>query len=539
MKDQTGQSISVWMATSEIPGQSRLSEDLHADVGIVGAGIAGMTTAYLLACEGKSVVVLDDDEIAGGQTQRTTAHLSNAIDDRYFAIERWHGPEGARLAAESHTAAIDRIESIVEQEQIDCDFIRLDGYLFLGPGESIDVLDNEVGAAFKAGLYDVEPLPRAPFSFWDTGPCIRFPRQGQFHPLKYIAGLARAIERKGGRIFTQTHVTSLEGGEPARIKTSNGKRVTAGAIVVATNSPINNRVEMHTKQAPYTTYVIGATVPRESVPKVLLWDTPDPYHYIRTQPLATPIDLTQCRSCEELDLLIVGGEDHKTGQPEPDSNPYKQLETWACERFPMIQDIRFRWSGQVMETMDGLAFIGRNPMDDPNVYIVTGDSGMGMTHGTIAGILLTDLIQGRDNPWATLYDPSRKTLKAAGEFTKENLNVVKKYGEWMTGGDVKSPSDIAPGHGAILRRGMSKIAAYRDELGTLHERSATCTHLGCIVHWNDTEHTWDCPCHGSRFDPFGKVINGPANSDLREVDKDAEKKEEEESVVGSSDSPVS
>ena len=192
-----------------------------------------------------------------------------------------------------------------------------------------------------------------------------------------------------------------------------------------------------------------------------------------------------------------------------------------------------------METMDGLAFIGRNPMDDPNVYIVTGDSGMGMTHGTIAGILLTDLIQGRDNPWATLYDPSRKTLKAAGEFTKENLNVVKKYGEWMTGGDVKSSSDIAPGHGAILRRGMSKIAAYRDELGTLHERSATCTHLGCIVHWNDTEHTWDCPCHGSRFDRFGKVINGPANSDLREVDNDSEKKEEEESVVGSSDSPVS
>jgi Rieske Fe-S protein len=185
----------------------------------------------------------------------------------------------------------------------------------------------------------------------------------------------------------------------------------------------------------------------------------------------------------------------------------------------MMEEVRFRWSGQVMETIDGLAFIGPNPLDEPNVFIVTGDSGMGMTHGTIAGILLTDLILGRENAWATLYDPSRKTLRAAGEFAKENLNVVKQYGDWLTGGEVGSPEEIRPGAGAVIRRGLSKVAAYRDEQGALHECSAVCPHLGCIVDWNDAEKTWDCPCHGSRFDRLGTVLNGPANSDLSRVEK--------------------
>jgi Rieske Fe-S protein len=180
--------------------------------------------------------------------------------------------------------------------------------------------------------------------------------------------------------------------------------------------------------------------------------------------------------------------------------------------------VEFRWSGQVMETIDGLAFIGRNPLDEADVFIVTGDSGMGMTHGTIAGILLTDLILGRENPWETLYDPARKTLGAAGEFAKENLNVLRQYGDWLTGGEVASVEAVQPGTGAILRRGLTKVAAYRDEQGVLHERSAICPHLGCIVAWNEAEKTWDCPCHGSRFDRHGTVLNGPANSDLSPVE---------------------
>src|SRR5262245_27967732 len=226
MRASQEQTTSLWMATVTLPKYASLTSDTRADVCIVGAGIAGMTTAYFLAREGKSVVVLDDGRIAGGQTQRTTAHLSNAIDDRYHEIERLHGHEGARLAAESHTAAIDRIEMIVRDERIECDFERLNGYLFQPPGAAPEPLERELAAARRAGLADVERIPRAPVATFDTGPCLRFPRQGQFHPLRYLAGLAAAIGRHGGRIFTATHVEMIQGGAPARISTDRGLLVT-------------------------------------------------------------------------------------------------------------------------------------------------------------------------------------------------------------------------------------------------------------------------------------------------------------------------
>jgi glycine/D-amino acid oxidase-like deaminating enzyme/nitrite reductase/ring-hydroxylating ferredoxin subunit len=495
------------MATAEVPSRPALAEDVNADVCVVGAGIAGMTTAYLLARQGQSVVVLDDGRVGGGMTERTTAHLVNALDERFFGIERLHGEKGARLAAESHSAAIDLIEAIVIEEKIACDFERLDGYLFVPPGESTEILDRELAAVHRAGLADVELVERAPLASFDTGPSLRFPRQGQFHPLKYLAGLARAIERDGGRIFTGMHAKKIEGGATARIETSGGPVVTAGAVVVATNTPVNDLVAIHTKQAPYLTYVIGARTPRGSVARALYWDTPDPYHYVRLQSAGDA-------QAGAYDVLIVGGEDHKTGQADDAEERYARLEAWTRERFPMIDLVKFRWSGQVMEPVDGLAFIGRNPLDADNVYIATGDSGNGMTHGTIAGILLRDLILGRENEWATLYDPARKTLRAAYEFAKENLNVAAQYGDWVTGGEVASAEEIAAGEGAVIRRGLAKVAVYRDERGALHERSAVCQHLGCIVKWNADEKTWDCPCHGSRYDPFGRVINGPAISDL-------------------------
>jgi Rieske Fe-S protein len=261
------------------------------------------------------------------------------------------------------------------------------------------------------------------------------------------------------------------------------------------------------------TYAVGALVPRGSVPRYLLWDTLDPYHYIRLQPLEPG------EGPGRHDVLVVGGEDHKAGQAGDETERHDRLEAWARERFPMMGEVRFRWSGMVMETIDGLGFLGRNPGDAENVYIATGDSGMGMTHGTIAGILLTDLIQGRDNEWATLYDPARRRLKAAGEFLKENLNVAGQYASYFTGGEVGSVDEIPPGHGAIVRRGLKKIAVYRDEQGHLCERSAICTHLGCVVDWNDVEKTWDCPCHGTRYNAGGTVIHGPAVSDLGDAGK--------------------
>ena len=503
MDADSEQSTSIWMTASP-PVSPPPSGHFEADVCVVGAGIAGLTTAYLLGRAGRSVVVLDRGAIGGGQTGRTTAHLSNAIDDRYFTIERLHGTRGARLAAASHTAAIDCIERIVRNERIACDFERVNGYLLPGGEGAAELLERELAAARRAGVRGVVRVDRAPIPEFDSGPCLRFSRQGQFHPLKYLAGLARSVEQDNGRIFEGARVEEISGGAPALVRTAEGATVSAGAVVVATNTPINDLVAIHTKQAAYLTYVIGLAVPRGAVPRALFWDTGDPYHYIR---------LAGDPGGEE--ILIVGGEDHKTGQRDDAEVRYRRLEAWARERFRGLGAVRYRWSGQVMETMDGLAFLGRNPMDADNIFVATGDSGQGMTHGTIAGMLIADLILGRPNPWSALYDPSRKTLRAAGEFLKEAANMAWQYTEWLTPGEESSVESIAPGAGAVLRRGLTKVAAYRDPEGGLHEMSAVCPHLGCIVDWNSSEHTWDCPCHGSRFDQYGQVLNGPAIDPLK------------------------
>lgn len=506
------------MDTAKLPLESTLEEKVSADVCVVGAGIAGLSTAYFLTREGKSVVVLDDGPIGGGMTARTTAHLVNALDDRYFELERLHGEEGARLAAESHTAAINAIEAIVKQEKIRCEFERLDGYLFVPPKDSSKILDDELAAVHRAGLTDIEKVERVPWDFYDTGPALRFPHQAQFHPLKYLAGLAKAIKEKGGRIYTQTHASEIEGGKKARIETKGGGVVNAESVVVATNTPVNDLIAIHTKQAPYQTYVIGARVPKGSVKRALYWDTPNPYHYIRLE--------TVGRGATAYDVLIVGGEDHKTGQQDDANKRFAALERWARRRFPMVEGIEYRWSGEVMEPVDGLAYIGRNPMDAKNVFIATGDSGNGMTHGTIAGILLTDLIMKRKNAWESIYEPSRVTLRSLPEFLKENLNVAMQYKDLVVAGDVESEEEIKPGAGAVIARGVHKVAVYKDPGGQVHERSAVCRHLGCIVNWNTLENTWDCPCHGSRYDAMGKVIQGPANSDLAESEQTADSKQQ-------------
>jgi glycine/D-amino acid oxidase-like deaminating enzyme/nitrite reductase/ring-hydroxylating ferredoxin subunit len=504
---------SLWAATAPQLEFPALHRNARVDVCVVGAGIAGLTTGYLLALEGKSVMVIDKNSAGQGETINTSAHLSNEIDATYHEIERLHGEKGAQLAAESHTAAISKIESIVTSEGIDCDFARVDGYLFLGLDDKEKTLDQELEAAQRAGV-KVTKESALPFTF-ASGPCLRFSRQAQFHAGKYIAGLAQAFKRAGGKLYGNTEAQEIKGGDSAEIKTKKGQKISAAAVVVATNTPINDWVKMHTKQAAYRSYVIGVPVPVNSIPAALYWDTEDPFHYVRLQRTG--------EGPEARDILIIGGEDHKTGQTEELENRYARLLSWARTHFPGLPDPEFRWSGQIMDSMDGLAFVGRNPGDEENVYIATGDSGVGLTHSTIAGMLIADLITGRENAWTSLYDPSRKSVRAAVTFAKENLNVAAQYSDWVTPGEVSSVEEIQPGTGAIVRRGLSKIAVYRDAAGKLHERSAVCTHLGCIVDWNTTEGSWDCPCHGSRFDPEGKVLNGPAISALAPVEAEKSK----------------
>jgi glycine/D-amino acid oxidase-like deaminating enzyme/nitrite reductase/ring-hydroxylating ferredoxin subunit len=524
MGTDSGASTPLW-TTVKLPNFPALDQDIQTEVCVIGAGIAGLTTAFLLAREGKSVVVVDDGPLAGGQTGRTTAHLANAIDDRYFEIERIHGSRGAQLAYQSHTEAIQLIETIVQREKIECDFERLDGYLFVPPGEDHTLLERELEAAHRAGFHQVKRVARVPWGAYDTGPALRFPGQAQFHILKYLGRVAQLIVELGGQVYCSTHASEqIEAGAPTQIETDTGYSITAQHVVVATNSPINDRwadlFAIHMRQAAYRTFALAARVPLGHVNKGLYWDTADPYHYVRLQ--AAPL-LSDGRE-PSYEYLIVGGEDHKTGQADDADVRYARLEAWTKERFPMIEDVEYRWSGQVQEPADGLALIGSNPGDSPNIHIITGDSGMGMTHGTIGAMIITDAIMERENAWATLYAPTRRMSKflVSGEILRENLNVVAQAVDFITGGEVDNVDQIAPGEGAVVGHGLTKVATYRDQAGELHERSALCTHLQCVVTWNSEEKSWDCPCHGSRFDAYGRVIDGPAAVDLAPMDEKAQ-----------------
>lgn len=509
MDGQSGVTESFWMATAEVPVFEQMSRNIDTvDACIVGAGISGLTTAYLLLKAGKSVVVLDDGPVAAGETERTTAHLTNVIDDRYFEIERMHGRENARLAAESQTSAVNKIEQIVTEEGIDCDFKRIDGYLFLGESDDIKTLEKELETVEELGFVGVSMVPRLPFGL--DRPALKFSRQGQFHVLKYVIGLCNAIKSMGGSIFCFEHVSKIEDGDTVVVHTKTGHTVKARNVVIATNSPITDRVKVHTKQAPYRTFAIGATVPAGSVETALYWDTEEPYHYMRLQPTYTP----------KLEMLILGGEDHRTGEENDGEERFARLERWMRINVPQAGEVEYQWSGQVYEPEDGLGFIGPDPAHGKNVFITTGDSGMGMTHGTMSGIILTDLICGRDNAWAKLYDPSRKPF----EYLKENLNTVAQYAKKLAPSEVDSPDDIEPGEGAIIRRGLKQVAVYKDLDGNILELSATCPHLGATVCWNSCEKSWDCPAHGSRFSACGEVIDGPANGDLKPVHDEEHRK---------------
>ncbi|RZJ66305.1 MAG: FAD-dependent oxidoreductase [Flavobacterium sp.] len=510
----SGRNLSYWNQSAPSLSFSGLTSDLNTDVLIIGAGISGLTAAYCLLKAGKNVVVAEDGNIASGESGRTTAHLSCALDDRYHDLERIFGKENSALAARSHKEAIAFIKDLVKMEKIDCNFKEVDGYLFRHETDSDQNLDKEFEATTNAGLL-TEMTKKVPGIQTVPGNrAIRFPFQAQFHATKYLNGLANSIIGLGGKIYTQTKVTAIH----SKGATANDFAIHANHIIVATNSPINDIVTMHTKQAPYRTYAIAGKVEKGALPYALWWDTGDqkskwtsfPYRYIRLEPFD-----------DEYDLLISGGEDHKTGQAEAESlceeMRYAKLENWMREHFPAFKNVEYRWSGQVMEPVDCLAFIGKNPGDE-NIYIITGDSGNGLTHGTIGGQLICDMISGKKNPYEKLYDPSRISVSTAKDFLSEQGNVAKQYLDWLSFEDGKGTEKLLPGQGAIVGSALAKKAVYRDDDGNLNIFSAICPHLGCIVKWNNDEKSFDCPCHGSRFDTNGDVLNGPSISGLKKLE---------------------
>lgn len=491
-------SRSLWMDVAP-PTYAPLMGDLAVDVAIVGAGMAGLSTAYELTQQGMSVAVLDRGRFAGGMTARTTAHLSYELDDYYSELIKIRSEEAAQQYYESQKAAVDRIEQIVEREGLDCDFARVDALLVAIGDDGEDIIQNEFPVARSLG-FDVNfdtPPPRF------GSAALRFADQARFHPLKYVAGLCAALEKRGARLHADSPVESVEETDQGVLVHTADGTLRAQHAVMATNSPINDRVAIHTKQAPYRTYAFAAQIPKGAAPDLLIWDTLDPYHYVRLQP-----------SMKGQDFLIVGGEDHKSGTEDDGSERIASLESWARERFPELGEITHAWSGQVYEPIDHLPHIGRNPGDE-RIYVITGDSGEGITSAVAGALLVTQLVTDRESPWEDAYAPSRKVLGAASEFASENADVVANLTQRLTGGEVESADSIQPGSGALLRQHGKKVAAYRDEHGGLHLVSAICTHMGCVVQFNSFEQCWDCPCHGSQFGVDGEVLAGPAARPLK------------------------
>lgn len=497
--------MNTYWSIPPIPSAGKLQGKRVTDACIVGAGIAGMSTAYMLTKAGLSVILLEAGDIACGETQRSTAHLSSALDDGFCHLERMFGTDGSRLAVQSHIDAISKIETICAQEHIDCGFKRLDGYLFNPAQGGVDI-DAEYAAALRMGL-EADIVHEMPFAE-KVGKAIRFKDQAVFHPTRYIEGLSRIIGHQN--IYTQSRVIDISKGDTFILHTEEGQVETPIAIM-ATHTPfIDDGIA--TKNMAYRSYVVCIKMPRSNFQDALYWDTLDPYHHCRI----CPID-------DKWDILMVGGGDHRTGHQGSAADiraRFNELEKWARLHVPNLQEVTHRWSGQVMEPVDGLAFLGRpHPEKHPGLYVITGESGHGLTHATIGATMITDMILGRQTPLMDIYAPDRGIHQQCREWLAYNAHFAKGLLQHLWPSK-QHLHDIPIDSGAILQNGIGKKAVYRDIEGQYHNFSAKCPHMCGLLTWNDFEKSWDCPCHGSRFDHDGDILNGPAS---RPMQKDTQK----------------
>src|SRR3954471_9995745 len=497
-----GKNTSLWVDTAPQTDYPALRPGLHVDVAVLGGGIAGLTTALLLKRDGASVAVVEAGRVGAGVTAYTTAKDASLHGIQYQPVASSFGDDGARAYAEANEAGLQQVADLVDELKIDCDFRRKPAFTYAEDDSDRRTIEDEVEAAQRGGLDAHSPtetdLP------WPVAAAIRVDDQAEFHPRLYLIALAKAVAGRGSHVFERTRATAVAGGkEHVRISTAVGE-LTADQVVLATHFPFLDRGGYFARMHPERSYGLGLYLRRGArAPQGMYLSTESPSHTVRSHPT------------ERGEMVIAGGESHKTGQGGDTAARVARLEDWARERFD-VASIEYRWSTQDNMPVDGVPFIGRLAPFQKRLWVATGFMKWGLTNGTAAGMILTDLIGGRDNPWASLFDATRfKPIASAKELVKENANVgVRFVGNHVGRPDVRSVEALAPGQAGIVRRGAGKVAAYREDDGTLHTVSAVCTHLGCQVKWNEAERSWDCPCHGSRFDPTGRVIQGPAVKDL-------------------------
>lgn len=494
---------SYWQIQSpEAPEFPTLEGSMAADVVVVGAGISGLTAAWRLRELGRDVTVLEMNRVAGGTTGCSTGHLDITTDRFLNNIERdFGGPAARRLVAES-AAAIDFVEEQSGAME-HCDFRRVPSYLYAEEQSSHGALQREWESDKKAEL-SAEMTGSTPLPF-PTVAAVRVEHQARFNPGAYARGMARRCADAGCSIYEDVRVKDIEESNgTCRVVTTRGI-VTAKHVIVMAHGAMLGLVTLASRVYPYQSYVLGVRV-RNDIPDALYWDTATPYHY------------TRWASSDDPTLLIIGGADHRTGEQRATEASFSKLEQYVRERYD-VEAVEFRWSHEVYESADGLPYIGRVPGTERQ-FIGTGYGGDGLKYGSVAGRVLSDLACDRFNPSAELFDPSRvKPLASARRMAMGLGNIARHFvGDRLAPSEVEHLHEIPHDAGRVLRVDGQRVAVYRDEEGEYHALSPVCTHAGCIVHWNNAEKTWDCPCHGGRYDAYGKVIMAPPRRDLRPVE---------------------
>jgi len=534
----SGETDPVWIHKvpyKNIPKFPKLDRDLETDVCIVGAGISGISTAYELVTRGLNVVLIEAREVLSGETGRTSGHLANDLDDGYPEIAKKHGDKGAKMAAESHTWALNRVGEISKQLGIECEYRHLPGYDFSqyprgdkNHASDIRTLIEEGQKAKELGIA-TEYKEGFKLKGWegnvDQRDAVIYPAQATFHPTKYLIGVLEFLKRQSNfSCYTNTRCLDViekgmeilgMGHKDVYVKTAGGHTIKCGDAVEATCVPLQ-KLSVIAEEEYYRTYCIAARVPKGSIEDALFYDSAEEYKYVR---------LTECD--EHNDYLVVGGGDHKVGQGDTIA-PFQELEEWTRARFPQTKSVDYKWSGQIFEPVDYMAFIGKN-QGAKHTYIVTGDSGNGLTHGVLAGKLIADEITGEPNPWSSLYNPKRlaSIAKSLPSMLSHDLQINAQYKRFLET-DITDIEDLVPGEGGVLNSKTNKpLAVYKDEGGQIHKFSALCPHMKGVVCWNSAEKSWDCPVHGSRFSKDGVQLCGPAKMGLNPESESGEQKQAE------------